>query len=461
VGWRKQHFPVTELFSTEPQAPARGRLLLGVFLCLYALILVLLIPSKGLWVDEIIDLNGVRGASDVNGVLAFVPGNAGGVPLGYLVDFAIIRTFGYSVAAVRFPSVLFTVLACAGIFILARQTGLRWPMLAVVSYAASPMTLRYALEARPYAQAACWSIFASVVFLSLVRQPSIAKAAGYAALIAAGLYTQPYSIFVPIAHLLWLVVAKQKSRTTLLPGTAVATAALAFVPWFLKIHSAWQGAVNSGARFAVSGKDLLVIPHELMGTGYVGAGLTLLAVIIALGWSSLPTEKKFFWAIYTAIPVVLVPAADTYFGYFLAARQLIFVLVPISILIAACMQAHRWGRLVTVALLIGMVYEDVRWIRRPGEGWQIAATGLTQQASQPRSCVLFVPPGTLSLYAFFQPNLRDTPCDAANLAASDQVALAIGLDVSSSDAHQKLDQAGFRKTSDLHTSEPHIELYRK
>ena len=54
---------------------------LTIFLGAYALVLILLIPSKGLWVDEIIDLNGVRGASDVNGVLAFVPGNAGGVPL--------------------------------------------------------------------------------------------------------------------------------------------------------------------------------------------------------------------------------------------------------------------------------------------------------------------------------------------------------------------------------------------
>jgi len=325
-----------------------------IFLGVYALILVLLIPSKGLWMDEIIDLHGVRNASDVNGVLAFVPGNAGGVPLGYLVDFAMIRTFGYSVAAVRFPSVLFTVFACAGIFILARQTGLRWPMLAVIAYTISPMTLRYALEARPYAQAACWSIFASVVFLSLVREPTIGKAAGYAALVAAGLYTQPYSIFVPLAHLLWLVFAKQKAQTILHAGIAVAAASLAFLPWFFKAHSAWQGAVDSGAHFAVGRKDLLVIPHELMGTGYIGAGLTVLAVIIALGWSKISTQQKLFWAVYAAIPLVLVPAADAYFGYFLAARQLIFVLVPISILIAVCMPVHRWGRWVTVALLIGM-----------------------------------------------------------------------------------------------------------
>jgi len=434
---------------------------LTIFLGVYALILVLLIPSKGLFVDEIIDLNGVRGASDVNGVLAFVPGNAGGVPLGYLVDFAMIRTFGYSVAAVRFPSVLFTVFACAGVFILARQTGLRWPMLAVVAYGISPMTLRYALEARPYAQAACWSIFASVVFLSLVRQPTIGKAAGYAALVAVGLYAQPYSVFIPFAHLLWLVFTRQKSRTILLAGAAVALAGVSFLPWFLKIHSAWQGAVNSGARFAVSGKDLLVIPHELMGTGYVGAGLTVIAIIIALGWSSIPTQLKFFWAIYAAIPLVLVPAADSYFGYFLAVRQLIFVLVPVSILIAACMQVHRWGRLVTVALLFGMVYEDVRWVRRPGEGWQAASTELILQTSQPRTCALFAPTGSLALYTFFEPDLRGRLCDPNDLASPDRVVLAIGLDDPSTDAHQRLDRAYFQIVAFLRTADPRIELYRK
>src|SRR5438045_9284678 len=99
---------------------------LTIFLGAYALVLILLIPSKGLWMDEIIDINGVRASSDVNGVLAFVPGNAGGVPLGYLVDFAMIRTFGYAVAALRLPSSLFTVLACGGICMLARHCGLAW-----------------------------------------------------------------------------------------------------------------------------------------------------------------------------------------------------------------------------------------------------------------------------------------------------------------------------------------------
>jgi len=318
--------------------------------------------------------------------------------------------------------------------------------------------------ARPYAQAACWSIFASVVFLSLARQPNIGKATGYAALVALGLYSQPYSIFVPVAHLLWLVFAKQKVRTILLAGAAATVAALSFLPWFVKIDSAWQGAVNSGARFAVNGKDLLVIPHELMGTGYIGAGLTLLAVIIALGWSSLPTEQKFFWVIYAAIPLVLVPAADASFGYFLAARQLIFVLVPISILIAASAQV-RWGLLVPAALLIAMVYEDVRWIRRPGEGWQLAASQLsqfTQQEADPGNCVMSVPNGARAMYLFFEPHI--IVCDEVTFAHFAGVALAFSPDQPASavvEARQKLNQAGFHKMSDLHTADPLIELFRK
>src|SRR5690349_24253276 len=208
----------------------RSRGALFVFLAVYAAILIVLLPGKPLWVDEIIDLGGVRNA-DLRGALDFVPQNAGGVPLGYLTDFAMIRWFGYSVFLVRLPSVLFGVLACAGVWMLALQTGLGSPLLAALLYAASPLVLRFNLEARPYAQAACWTVFSSVVFLSIVRRPSWSKAAGYAVLVALGLYTQPYSVFVPVAHILWLAWTKNRSAlsTTVAGGTV---AALAFLPWF-------------------------------------------------------------------------------------------------------------------------------------------------------------------------------------------------------------------------------------
>ena len=90
-----------------------------------------------------------------------------------------------------------------------------------------------------------------------------------------------------------------------------------------------------------------------MGTGYAGAALTVIAIVVALGWSSWYKEEKIFWTIYAVIPLLLVPAADAYFGYFLAARQMIFVLVPISILIVACMEVRRWGLVVPTGVARG------------------------------------------------------------------------------------------------------------
>jgi mannosyltransferase len=343
-----------------------------------------------------------------------------------------------------------------GVFMLARQVGLRWPLLAVALYAASPMTLRYALEARPYAQAACWSVFASVVFLSLVRQPSAAKAAGYAALIAAGLYTQPYSVFVPVAHLVWIAIVSPKSRSLWFAVAAAGAAALAFVPWFVKTHAAWRGALDAGVRFNVNARDLLVIPHELMGTGYGGAALAGIAILVALATSSLQAEKKLFLSLYVILPLVLVPAADAYFGYFLAARQMIFALVPIGILIAAC-SSVRWGWILPVAMLGAMLYEDVRWARRPGEGWQ-AAAALLKDAG----CTIFMPSGARTMYAYFEPRL--SVCNENALAPVESIALAVSPDQPASalvEAHQKLSRAGFRKAADLRTADPRIELYRK
>jgi hypothetical protein len=436
----------------------RSRRVLCAFLGLYALTLILLIPLKPLWVDEIVDLGGIRNVSDVHGVLEFVPNNAGGVPLGYLVDFAMIRLFGYSVFIVRLPSVLFTVLTCAGVYVLARQTSMRGPLLAAILYAVSPLALRYGLEARPYAQAACWSVFSTVVFLSLIRRPAWGKTGAYAVLAAAGLYSQPYSIFVPVAHLMWLVLTrsvKEKRRALGRTGAAVALASLAFLPWFLKTHAAWQGAIRSGVRFAVAGKDLLVIPHELMGTGYAGAVLAVMAIVVALKWSSWTKEEKLFWTVYTAIPILLVPAADAYFGYFMAARQAIFALVPISLLIGACVDVRRWGWVVSAALLIAMVYEDVRWIRRPGEGWQAAAAQL-----KAADCTISIPSGARTMYTFFEPQLRI--CDENTLTAAGTIALALSPDQPLSaiaEAHQRLEQTGFRRVADLRPADPRVELY--
>jgi hypothetical protein len=119
------------------------------------------------------------------------------------------------------------------------------------------------------------------------------------------------------------------------------------------------------------------------------------------------------------------------------------------------MEGPRWGFLIPVALVTAMVYENVRWIEKPGEGWEAAASQLKEAP-----CTMFVPAGSRTIYAFFEPQLQ--ACDENSLTTAGTVALALSLDQTASasaGAREKLQQAGFRKVADLRTSEPRIELY--
>jgi hypothetical protein len=146
-----------------------------VFLLLYATGLLWLLPRLSLWLDEILDLKAVRDL-DFGGLMAYIAANGGGVPLGYLAQVCTVRSLGYSTFSGRLPSALFSLVACAGIFVMGRQLKLARPILATVIFCLCPLQLRYALEARPYSQALALSVWATVAFISLVEEPRFARA---------------------------------------------------------------------------------------------------------------------------------------------------------------------------------------------------------------------------------------------------------------------------------------------
>lgn len=461
---------------------AQSHRALLIFLAVYALILLFFLDKKPLMLDEILDLVGVRD-STVREVLNFVPTNAGGAPLGYLCDLAIIRLLGYSVFAVRLPSVVFSLIGCVGVYRLAQAVLLRQPLWATICYAIFPLQFRYAMIARPYSQAAGWSILSTVVFFKLIQgkeraspRPTMAWAALYALLATAGLYTHPYTIFVPIAHFLWLVCNRSldgRKRSLILAGRAIAAASLAFLPWFLTTHAAWQKIIGFGASpyFGGSAKGLLLVAHELTGAGYVGFGLALISVVLGLRPSpGLEAGQRLFWILYLVIPLLCVLAANVLFGYFLAIRQFIFILVPLAILIAMAAEAFvKTGRprgvsLAPGFLVIAMLYANVRLLGQPGEGWQAAASTLGKLASVRGTCVLFVPPDAQDTFVFFEPQLARTLCDSEDLSAWETVIVVLranGPVRFYSEANRSLDQAGFSKAADLRAEEPRLEIYRR
>jgi len=431
---------------------------LFLFLAVYACALAALLPVLSLWLDEIYDLMVAR-MDHLADVLAYVPHVSGNVPLNYIVQFGSVHLLGFSAFTGRLPSAISSVIACAGIFVLARRLGFRWPLLAAAIFALFPLQLRYALEARPYELALCLSIWSTVAFLRVVEQPeSVARAALYTLCIAAGLFTFPYMVFVPLAHLAWASLVSYRTtrwQPLLTAALALGIAGLIFAPWYLHSAASWRTAVAIGQlKGTITLRALPIILRELVAAGYIGSLLMLAGFAYGL------TRRQDWplWLLYLMVPIVCAVAADAWFGYFLAIRQMIFVLAPLALLFTAGVEAlpRRPAAILTAALLIALIAGNISFFRRPREDWRTAAVILE---SEP--CVVYSPPDSRLLYAFFVPDLANRECASGQ---APRVALAISPYAprnSITERQRQLTESGYTERADFNPATPRIEIYTR
>ncbi|MEO8050191.1 MAG: glycosyltransferase family 39 protein [Acidobacteriota bacterium] len=429
---------------------------LFLFLASYACVLAALLPVLSLWLDEIYDLIVAR-MNSLTDVVAYVPHVSGNVPLNYVIQFGSVHLLGFSAFTGRLPSAIASVAACAGVFVLARKLGLRWPLLATGIFALFPLQLRYALEARPYELALCLSIWATVVFLRVVERPkSVLRGALYGLCIAAGLFTFPYSLFVPLAHLAWAGLVSYRARRWqpwMAAVLAVGIAGLLFTPWYWHSAASWRTAVAIGQlKGTITLHAVPMILRELVAAGYIGS-------LLVLGGFAYGLRKRSdwpLWLLYLMVPIVCAVAADAWFGYFLAIRQTIFVLTPLALLFTAGVEAlpRRPATILTAALLITLTVGNVSFFRRPREDWRSAAAIL---ANEP--CVIYSPPDSRLLYAFFVPDLANRQCAPGQ---QPRVALAVSpyeATDSAAKRQRQLTESGYTERADFNPATPRIEIY--
>lgn len=395
------------------------------FLAAYAAALAILLPRLSLWLDEILTLIGAR-QPDFASLMSYLKTVPGGAPLAFLVPHWAIAVFGYSVFSARVMSAVFSVAACPAIFLLGRRLGLRAPLAAVLVFALCPLQFRYAMEARPYALAVCVSAWSTVLFLSMLEQPrSALRPVLYILLTAAGGFTLAYALFVPAAHLAWLVLTPQgrrAGRRVLASSMAAVTiTAVALLPWYIHFRADWRGVNQEQQLGPWSWRPVLVFLKELTGIGYWGTGLMLIGVAWAL-WRAVPPARRGFWILNALAPMALVPAGDFAFGYFFAIRQMIYVLAPLALLFAAGAEAlGKKGNLLLAVFLAASLYQDVQWFLRPREDWQAASSAAASALSQ-GGCVIFFPAGQDQMFTFFQPGLANRKCENT---LDDRLVLAI------------------------------------
>lgn len=377
-----------------------GLLLAAAFL----LVSVALSGVLPLWLDEILQLIETRDTSAAE-MIRLLPRHPGAAPLGYLAQHAAFAIAGYSERLARFPSSVFvagTVLLTA---LLGAEFGVKrvWPAPAL--FAMFPLALRYACESRTYAPGLFFSALATLLFVRMGR--SGGSRIAYCGAVLCAIYSQPYAVSVAVGHLLWAWLEGDKARARW-AAAAIGISVAAFAPWYWWTKAIWaQNIEGAGVRFSISIKTPLMLFREMAGAGYWGSGLLTVAMAMA-------ARKKgaslLVWAIVA--PVALALGGDAVFGYFVATRQILWVLPAVAVLAALGME--RLGKNgVAIAALLAVVcaWQSVRYFTGPHENWKIAADLLAADVND-GACLVVVPAEELRSYAYFRPELKGARCPA-------------------------------------------------
>jgi hypothetical protein len=376
------------------------------------LFLALAIPLaalRPLWLDEILQLMDTRQPSAAVLMARLPLHDPGSAPLGYLVQQAALRITGYSVWCARLPAVLFGAGAILLAALLGRAFGLRSGWRCAALLALFPLALRYGTEARMYSQALFFSVLATWIWLRLARQPSWALAAVYWMALAVCAYTQPYSVSVGLAHVLWAVAQRQR-KAAIFGGVALALAVAAFLPWYWHSKAIWMADLAGTPGFSASVKMPVMIFREFSGTGYWGSALLAVLCAFTLVRRHLAGPALALLLLLIVAPVASALGGDAYFGYFVAARQFLWTL-PAAAVLAAAATEHRSRTAHAAAGLLAIVcgWQSVRFFGSPHEDWQAAADVLEDRVKL-GDCVRVAPPGQAAIYEFFHPELARAGC---------------------------------------------------
>lgn len=311
-----------------------------------------------LWYDEVVTMRLAEapGPAAMLGLIRQI--DATRAPLWPLILMGWLRIFGTSDLAARVLVALLGVLTVAAVYAVGRtafdeRTG-RW---AAWLCALCPPLITYSQEVRMYALLVLLTVVAWWAFLRFRRSATVVQVLGYAALLAALIYTHPLGIFMVAAQgVAYLVVGR---HLALKPGrwlAALGLAAAAVLPWVGRYvdHPPEYILPRYPLRF------LLGVPIEYIG----GNGLSLLPLAVLIGAGLLTMrDRRLSFREPTVGPIVLVwfvAPVGLIYGYsfvgypiFGPARIHLFVAPAYLLLVARGLAIlPRWARLAAVAAFL-------------------------------------------------------------------------------------------------------------
>jgi mannosyltransferase len=301
-------------------------------------------------------------------------------PLWYVIAWADSRVLGTGEVALRLPSALAGIATVPVAWAIGRElTARRATAIAAAAFVAvNPLFVWYSQEARAYGLFVFCSALAMLCFLRALHGTTPRRLTAFAVTASLALLSHYFAAFLVAPMIVMLIFRRRlpwlrdelpeegegaSARATLLACGAVVLVGLALLP--LASAQGGHGAQWIG-EWALAGR-LEAIPQYYL-TGYMGSplghGIELLValpIFAGLGyglWSVLEPREERGALIALAIAAcgVLLPILLVAFGLdYLAPRNLVAAMIPVSALIAVVVTARRAGRVGTAfAVLIAV-----------------------------------------------------------------------------------------------------------
>jgi hypothetical protein len=359
-------------------------------------------------------------------------------PLWYVLEWALSRLLGTGVTALRLLSALAGIATVPVAWAIGWElAGRRAAIVTALLVASSPLFVWYSQEARAYSLFVLCASLALLCFVRALRTPSTRRLAEFALSASLALLTHYFAVFLLIpmvVWLLWSVVASAPRRAVthqertenpkkILRRVLCAVAlpvmiGLTLIPLILA-----QGGHGTQwiGEWALSSR-VEAIPQYYL-TGYTGAALghgvellvfaLIFAAVVYGLWSTLSArEERGALIVLTVAAVgVLTPFALAILGAdYLAPRNVLAAMVPLSALLAIVIGARRAGRvgmgfaaLLTLASLALTIDMDLSPRLQRGD-W--AGVARTLSAAAPAHVIATVELGSAPL-EYYLPPLRN------------------------------------------------------
>ncbi|HEX2703126.1 MAG TPA: glycosyltransferase family 39 protein, partial [Solirubrobacteraceae bacterium] len=329
-------------------------------------------------------------------------------PLWYIVTWAWSRIFGTGMIALRSPSAVAGVLTVPVAWATGRElsaganSSRRAAIVCAGLVAVNPLFVWYSQEARAYALYVLLSAVAMLCFLRAERAATPRRLVAFALSASLALLSFYFEVFLLVPMALWLLRDRSRWRATLAAVAVPTVVGLALVPLILA-----QGGHGTQwiSRWALSMR-IQAIPQYYL-TGYSGAPLghtielaiaLLIGAGIALGlWRGVGqgARRGALLALVIVACGVLIPLAMALGGAdYLAPRNVVAAMVPLTALIAVCVAAPGRGRTgmmlaAVIALAFLAVTIDANFnIRLQRSDWRGVVEAIRAKLAGPRVITL-------------------------------------------------------------------------